>query len=218
MISLFLVFSIVFISLLWVILLRRKAKKEIPLSRVDNAILIFTIIATVFVIFAWFGITPSSFTPYADAIKYGFTIIVIILVSSLIIHYRKKIKQSFAKKYAPIDHYINKYYYKRLLKEIGLELENEVKIKNIILVPTEKKDVLASLTAKVTEDIMIGHRLLPKYRVYPAPPMDKGYMKLGGIIFTITKDDAEVLAKKMTELFHDKKYRKRLYRYSSLFK
>jgi hypothetical protein len=119
---------------------------------------------------------------------------------------------------SPIETRINNHYRNRLQKEIMLELQTEIKIKNIVLVDKEKDEVLQLLTANVVGDIMDKRRpsanynaLRPRYFKY-----DEG-MELCNIVFTISKESAEILAKKMTELANNQKYRKRLYRYSSLF-
>jgi len=131
------------------------------------------------------------------------------------VRYMPKIKQSFAKNRAYVEYRISKPYRKRLLMEIGLELEKEVTIKNIALAPQEKEEGLQLLTKCVCKDIINGKRAYETYGVYPAH--EQNFFKICGIAFEISQGSAEIIAKKMTDLYQSPKYRKRLYRYRSLF-
>jgi hypothetical protein len=206
-------FSIVFILLALLILFRLRKGK--PLTKTEKTVLIVGLIAGIVdliagLIYIFSVLMPNySWSDRIAQIPVQFVILVfsavfiVSVVTKILLHYRRHIDKS-----------INKHYRKRLVKDVGSELEKEVTIKNIILANQQKDEVLKDLTERVSNDIMEG-RLLPTYNVYDVP--DKGCMKLGGLIFTISKDSAEILAKKMTELYNNRKYRKRLYRYSSLF-
>ncbi len=113
---------------------------------------------------------------------------------------------------------IDNHYRNRLQKEIMLELQTEIKIKNVVLADKEKDEVLRVLMANVVGDIMDKRRPSPNYNALRSRyfKYDEG-MKSCNMVFTVSKESAEILAKKMTELANNQKYRKRLYRYSSLF-
>ena len=165
-------------------------------------------LAIIFGVPAWmelYNIPPPDLLPVLIITLY-------ILIIGLCIFVATKILLRYKR---PIEYSINKHYRKRLLKEIGLELEKEVTTKNIALSDQEKDEVLKELTERICNDIIHG-RLLPTYSVYKVPDKPNS-MKLGGLIFTVSQDSAENLAKKMTELYNNQKYRKRLYRYFSLF-
>jgi len=129
--------------------------------------------------------------------------LILFVATKAFLHYKKSVAQN-----------INKCYHKRLLKDIRLELEKEVTTKNIILEPQEKDEVLQILTEKVTDGII---RCQPQtYKVKKALA-STNCLSLDGIVFTITQESEEVIAQKMTELSNSPKYRKKTYRYFSLF-
>lgn len=109
---------------------------------------------------------------------------------------------------------LNTHYRKKLLKEIRCELEKEVTTKNITLDAQEKDEVLQLLTSRVTSDIMKGQT--QAYEVEKALG-NPDCLKLAGLILTVTQESEEVIARKMTALGNNPKYKKRTYRYSSLF-
>jgi hypothetical protein len=209
----FLSFSIVFILLALLILIRQRKGK--PLTRIERTVLIVGLIAGIVDLIAGlmyiFSVLLPNY-PWSEALAqipiepiiWIFSIVLAAsIVTKTILHYKK-----------PIEVSIKEHYRKRLEKEIGLELEKEVTIKNITLAPKEKDEVLELLTIRVYSDIMDGQ--LPAYDVSKVsnPPNS---MKLVHLIFTISQDSAEILSKKMTELYNNRRYKKRLYRYSSLF-
>ncbi len=215
MTSAFLGFSTVFILLILLIIIYRKKGKT--LTRLERAVLIVGLSAGIVdlvagLIYIFSVLLPNY--PWSDIIIqipimpiiWFFSIVLIASITAKIfLHYKKPIEQS-----------INKHYRKRLQKDIGLELTKEVTIKHVVLADQEKDIVLAQLTDKIIYDIYVGYRTLPTYGVYKI--FDKlDSMKVGGIVFTVSQDDAEVIAKKMTELYNNKKYRKVPYRFFSLF-
>jgi hypothetical protein len=211
----FLGFSTAFIFLALLIMIYRK--KGRPLDKDDKQYVIISLVVAIalsvifgiFPILDYYNYPPPNLLPALTIMLY---ILIICLCTiggtKILLHYK-----------SPIEKSINNHYHERLLKEIGLELEKELIIKNIALDNQWKAEILNDLAKRVSDDIIKG-RILQKgqisstYDVYNVP--DEGCMKLGGIIFTITKDSAEILAKKMTELYNNRKYRKRLYRYFSL--
>lgn len=163
-----------------------------------------SVILGIFPILEYYNIPPPNLLPILTIMVYILIIILCAFIATkILLHYKR-----------PIEYNINKHYRKRLLKEIRLELEKEITIKNIALANQEKDEVLKELTERVCSDIMHG-RALPTYSVYKVPDMPNS-LKLASLIFTISQNNGEILAKKMTELYHNRKYRKRLYRYFSL--
>ena len=203
-------FSIVFILLALLIMIYRKRGR--PLDREEKQYFIIglvigialSVIFGIFPILEYYNVPPPNLLPALIILLYILIIgLGIFVATKIFLHCKRRIERN-----------IKEHYLKRLQKEIGLELEKEATTKNIALAPQEKDEVLELLTRRVCSDIMDG--LLPNYDVFkvPYPPNS---MKLVYIIFTISQDSAEILSKKMTELYNNQKYKRRLYRYSSLF-
>ena len=174
---------------------------------------ITAIIALIIAVFVWLGIKPSFFMKYGTTIE---IILIAILVATIIYLLYRKWKWLIFHFKKPIETRINNRYEENLKKELRMELETEVKTKNVILTDREKDQVLTYLTNRVCFDIMNGQQLSP-YEAYKVsdPPNS---MRIDGMFFTVSQGDAEILVKKMTELFNNPKYRKRLYHYFGLFK
>lgn|GEM_PF-2646524 len=207
------------ISLLALILVRRRIKRDVPMDKEERALLWVMAIAggvsAIFAVLLWLGINPSLFMHYKTVIEIilimGFLIFLVAIISYLLYRKWKWIILHFKK---PIVTRINNRYRENLKKEIRPELETEVKTKKIVLTDQEKDEVLTILTNIVCSDIMDGQKLPPYEAHKVSNPTNS--MKIDGIIFTVSQDDAEILVKKMTELLNNPKYRKRLYHYFGL--
>lgn len=209
---------ILLFPLIW---LRRKMgkasnKEERALQWV---IAIFAVISGILTALLWMGINPTFFMHYKTDFENGliaalsvfsFLIIVYLLHRNwgwLIVHLKK-----------PAETRINNRYRDRLLKEVMFELETEVKTKNIVLAEREKEEVLRIFSGRVITDIM-SRQASPTYTAcHPRYFAYTEGMELCNVVFTTTEESAETLAKKMTELANNRKYRRRWYRFSSLFR
>lgn len=198
---------------------RRRIKREIPLEKEERMLLwimaITAIITAIFAVFVWLGIKPPFFMKYGAVIEIILIAVLVVTIIYFLYQKRKWIILHFKK---PVETRINNHYRNRLQKEIMLELETEVKTKNIVLADKEKDEVLQVLTANVVGDIMDRQRPTPSYNALRPRffKYDDG-MELCNMVFTVSKESAEILAKEMTELANNQKYRKRLYRYFGLF-
>jgi hypothetical protein len=202
-------FSIGLIFIILQIMLSHKKGKRLDKEEKKLIVAIAIISAGTtffFSIPAWlqlYNVPPPDLFPIALILGYiGLAILFLIITAKILLHFRK-----------PIEAQIREHYRKRLLKEIRIELNREITEKRLIIAPNEKEDVLKELTVSVVYDVMNG-RVLPTYGVYDV--LDKNCVKLNRIVFTMSKEHAFVLAKRMTELYNNGKYRKRAYRYSSL--
>lgn len=177
------------------------------------------VISSFFAVFIWLGVNPSLFMHYQVVTEvilvFAFLIFLVAIIAYLL---HRKWKWVILHFKSPIKTRIDNHYRNRLQKEIMLELQTEIKIKNVVLADKEKDEVLRVLMANVVGDIMDKRRPSPNYNALRSRyfKYDEG-MELCNMVFTVSKESAEILAKKMTELANNQKYRKRLYRYSSLF-
>src|SRR4030042_2853339 len=193
---------VVFIFLLWFILLREKAQKGTPLNKEDRFWVLLGIllcaVSVYFQVLQSYGGIPPSFSDIVFVVEIVLGISAILIIVVVPIRYRERIRQALAKRY-----------YGKLQSKIRNELESVIRAEKLTFPRQAREDIISKLTNTVCTDIVRGSALTDYSGRRVPDRVSADDVLLGGHILSISLPIAETLAKKMTELRNDPRYRKK---------
>jgi hypothetical protein len=183
------------------------------LDKEEKTLVIFglvltVILAVIFGVPSWlqlYSIPPPNFMPLLTLIGY----ILIIALPVIVIFFVSR------RYYPSLSKSMNEHYSKRIYDEVYQQIKDELILNNIIFPKEIFEEFLTAFTNRVVVDIMHDKMFDECYSVRLFEPPNN--WKIDGVVLPTTQESAENIAEKMWTLYKDKKFKKRIYRYRSLF-